>query len=97
MQGEEWHHDEPYVEMSKSIKEGKLYMNNNEFQAAIKIAGPPKEQQEEQLAGPGWGRRKTIALEESAQEVKTQEVARLTVVKEILAKSTDFAEDSGYG
>ena len=65
-------------------------LNNNEVQAAIKRAGVPKEQQEEQLAGLGWGRWKIAALKESAQEVKAQEVARLIVVKEILAKSTNF-------
>ena len=83
-------HEDLYVDMLESTKEEKLHLNNNEVQAGIKRAGPPKGQQEEQLAGLGWRRWKTTALKESVQEVKAQEVARLTVVKEILEKSTDF-------
>ena len=89
LQGEEWHHEDPCVEMLESIVEEKLHLNSNEVEAAIKRAGLPNEQQEEQLACSGR-RWKIAARKESVQEVKAQEVARLIVVKEIMAKSADI-------
>ena len=73
--------------MLESIKEEKLHLNNNEVEAAMKRAGLPMEQQEEQWARFGWRRWKIAARKESVQEVKAKEVARLVVVKEILATS----------
>ena len=99
LQGEEWPHEDPCVEMLESIVEEKLHLNSNEVGAAIKRAGLPNEQQEEQLACSGR-RWKIAARKESVQEVKAQEVARLIVVKEIMAKSTDFLRrivDMGEG
>ena len=68
---------------------GGLHLNSNEVGAAIKRAGLPNEQQEEQWAGSGR-RWKIASRKESVQEVKAQEVARLIVVKEIMAKSADI-------
>ena len=95
LQGEVWLHAEGFAEMLENIKEGNFLV-----QATIKRASLPKEQQEEQWAGSGWGQWKITAFNESVQEVKAQEVARLVVVTEILAKSTDFLRrimDMGEG